>query len=328
MDSFLFAVNAVLPIVLMVAVGYFLRRIGLLEGKVAIALNRMVFRVFLPVMLFLNVYKMEDLAAMEFGYMAYVLLSVVLLFLLSLPVVLWATPKGERRGPIWQAAFRSNFALIGIPLAGAMAGTRGEILASVLSAATVPLFNVLAVIALSIFGKNEKKPSIGKILLGIVKNPLIIGIALGFVMLGIREVFITADISLRLTDVTPIYKVLEYLSAVATPVALICLGGQFEFSAIRALRREILIGTLLRTVITPILGIGVAFLFFRDQFAAAEFACFVGVFSTPVAVSSAPMAQEMGGDVSLAGQLVVWSTIASGFSIFFATFLLRLASVF
>ncbi len=328
MESFLFAVNAVLPIILMVAVGYLLRRINLLKEDVARALNRLVFRVFLPVMLFLNVYRIQDLAKMEFGYMAYVLGVVMVIFFLAIPVVLSVTSRNDRRGPLWQASFRSNFALIGIPLAGAMAGERGEILASILSAATVPLFNVLAVIALSVFGKGEKKVSVGRILWGIVTNPLIIGILLGFVCLGVRSGFEALDISFRLTDVKPVYKMLEYLSAVATPLALICLGGQFAFSAIGELRREILTGTLLRALIAPIIGVGVAFLLFRDRFGAAEFACFVGAFSTPVAVSSAPMAQEMGGDASLAGQLVVWSTLLSGVTIFLATLLLKVAGVF
>ena len=78
----------------------------------------------------------------------------------------------------------------------------------------------------------------------------------------------------------------------------------------------------------PLLGVGVAYLFFSAQFNGAHFASFVAMFATPVAVSSVPMAQEMNSDATLAGQLVVWTTIASAFSVFLAAFLLKLGGVF
>ena len=102
---------------------------------------------------------------------------------------------------------------------------------------------------------------------------------------------------------------------------------QFEFSAVKSLRREILFGTLARVVAVPLLGIGVAFLFFKNTFSGAHFAAFVALFATPVAVSSVPMTQEMGGDTALAGQLVVFTTLFSAVSIFLASFLLRLAGI-
>jgi predicted permease len=77
-----------------------------------------------------------------------------------------------------------------------------------------------------------------------------------------------------------------------------------------------------------VLVIGTAFALFRDRFGAAQFATLVAAFATPVAVPSVPMVQEMGGDVTLAGQLVVWSTLVSAITIFVCTFLLRLGGAF
>ena len=84
----------------------------------------------------------------------------------------------------------------------------------------------------------------------------------------------------------------------------------------------------MRTVIVPAIGVGIAYLFFRYTFGGAHFAAFIAVFATPVSISSVPMTQEMDGDVTLAGQLVVWTTLASAFSVFFISFLLKLAEVF
>ena len=159
-----------------------------------------------------------------------------------------------------------------------------------------------------------------------LKNPLIVSIAAGFAALLVRALFVRLGVSLRLTDIAPIYKVLESLSAVATPLALVALGAQFEFSAIPTLKREIVFGVLVRCLLVPILGIGAALLI--GGFEGAHFATFVAVFCTPVAVSSVPMAQEMRGDVTLAGQLVVWTTLMSAAVVFVASFVLKLLQIF
>lgn len=328
MDSLIFALNAVLPIVFMVAIGYALRRIGFMNDAFAKTVNRLVFHVFLPAMLFLNVYKIHSIREMEFDYIIYAAVVILVIFLFSLPIVLMIAKSPERRGALWQATFRSNYALVGIPLAQSLFGEGGVMIATLLSAVVIPLLNILAVISLSVFREDGKQPSVGKILLDIVKNPLIQSVALGIAVLGIRALFVEWDLSFRLSDVKPIYKTLESLSVLATPLALLSLGARFEFSAVKALRREIVFGTLMRTVIVPVLGIGTAYLLFQSRFSGAHFAAFIAVFATPVSISSVPMAQEMGGDVTLAGQLVVWSTMLSAFSVFLTSFLLRSAGVF
>ena len=324
----MFALGAVAPIILVVAIGYFLKRIGLMSKDFAKAANKLVFHVFLPATLFLNIYRIKDLGSMDFGYIGYALLVIFALFLLAIPVMMLVTKDAGRRGPLVQVTFRSNYALVGLPLAGALFGAEGMVAATLLSALSIPLFNVLAVISLSVFRRDREKASVRSILLEIAKNPLIISIGVGLCALAVRALLAKNGISFRLSDVTPLYTALEYLSDLSTPMALLVLGAQFEFSAVKALRREIVAGTLARTVAAPLLGVGVAFLLFRNTFSGAHFAAFVALFATPVAVSSLPMAQEMKNDAALAGQLVVWTTLFSSLSIFLCAFLLRLAGVF
>ncbi len=325
MDSFIFALSAVAPIVIMVAIGYFLKRIGWISADFAKVANKLVFRVFMPVMLFVKIYGMNDLSGIDITFVGYALAAVFIAFLLSIPASVIVARKKNRRGVLIQAAIRSGYSLIGIPLAKELGGNDAEAAAVLISAAVIPLFNVLAVISLTAIGNESKeRVSIKKIIVDIIKNPLIVGIALGLVTVGIRAVFVKYGIGFRLTDIAPAFKALEYLSALAIPLALLVLGAQFELSAVGELKREIIFGVLARTVIVPALSLGVAYIFFRNRFSAAYFATFVSLFATPVAVPSVPMVQEMGGDVTLAGQLVVWSTLASGFTVFLFTFLLRL----
>ena len=328
MESLIFAFNAVSPIIFTVALGYILKKIGMMSKDFAKSANKLVFRVFLPAMLFLNVYGIDNLSLVNFGYVIYALASLLIIFGLAIPTVIILTKHKSRRGALLQSVFRSNYALIGIPLASSLFPGEGAAVATLLSAIMVPAFNILAVIGLSIFNNDGEKPNIKKVLLGIAKNPLILSILAGLAALGIRALLVQADISFRISNIPAIYSTLKYMSNIATPLALLVLGAQFEFSAIPHLKGEIISGVLLRSVIVPLLGIGVAYLAFRSSFSGAQFAALVAVFCTPVAVSSVPMAQEMGADVELAGQLVVFTTITSALTVFFTSFLLRAAGIF
>ena len=128
-----------------------------------------------------------------------------------------------------------------------------------------------------------------------------------------------------------LYKSLENVKSICTPFALIVLGGRFEFSAVSKLWKEIAFGTVMRTVTVPVFGLLAAYLL-RDMvtpgFGGEHFATFIGVFATPVAVSSAIMAREMGADDELAGQLVVWTSIVSTVTIFVYVTLLRAVGIF
>lgn len=327
MESFVFALNAVLPIILTVAAGYIMKRLGFMNGEFCRKANRLVFHFFLPCLLFLNVYKMDGFEGVG-GFVLYGIAALVCVFLLGCIVSVFITDKAERRGVIAQGTFRSNYALIGIPLAGLLFGEEGTAAATLMSAVSVPALNVLAVISLSVFSSGGKRKSVKAILLDIVKNPLLQGIAAAVVCVLLRGVLEKNGFSQRLSDIKPLFVFLEYFASVATPLALVSLGGQFDFSAVRNLRREIITGTVMRTVVVPILCIGCAFLFFRDTFSGAHFATFIALFATPVAVSSVPMTQEMGGDTTLAGQLVVWTTLASVFTVFICAFILRAVGIF
>ncbi len=325
MKSLIFATNATLPIVLTVALGYFIKRLGILTPQIASHINKIVFQVLLPAMLFLNVYNIADIGEINLTYVVYVVTITVLLFLVFIPVVNFLFKKRNQKGAILQSIFRSNYALIGIPLANSLFGSEGVAYASILAAFIIPIFNILAVICLSIYS-DEKAPKIRDILIKILKNPLIISVLVAVVVLLFRALFVSADIDFRLSDATPLFKVLDSLSSAATPMALLALGAQFEFSAIPALKKQIIFGVAIRNILIPSLTISIAY--FMGIFSGAHFATFVAAFATPVAVSSVPMAESMGADHKLAGQLVIWTTIASSVTIFLSSFILKLLGVF
>ncbi len=319
------AVNAVFPIVLLIVAGYFLRRKGLINEGFVKTGNTLVFKLCLPCMLFVNVYEIADTGDVPWDTVIYCAAAVTALFLLGMAVAVAATKDHRRRGVIWQCCFRSNFAIIGIPLAGALGGAGAEAISAIVATLVIPFFNVFGVIALSVFAEDASsgKPSPKRIILDILKNPLIIAVALGLACLGIRalqtrffgEVVFALDRELAF-----FYSVLEKLKAVTTPLALLVLGGQFQFNVVKGMFREIAVGTVFRIVIAPLLGIGAALLLARFtgwiSCGPDSMPAMVALFGSPVAVSSAVMASQMGGDEQLAAQLVVWTSVGSILTIF------------
>ena len=319
---FITAFNAVAPIVLMIALGYFLRQKGMLGEGFLKNGNKLVFKLCLPTMLFLNIYSIESLADIQWDMVLYCSVALCIIFLLGLGIAVATTPVPKRRGVVLQCTFRSNFAIIGLPLAAALGGGAAEIAAAVISSVTVPLMNVLAVLSLSVFTQESGKISFKRILLDIVKNPLIQGVALGMLCLVLRwaQVEIFGEVAFALDRQTKFfYTMLTWLKNITTPLALLVLGGQFVFSAVRELKKEIIISTLCRLILAPAIGITGAYLMNQIGLVGcgpAEYPALVALFASPVAVSSAIMATQMKNDEQLATQLVVWTTLFSSLSIF------------
>lgn len=319
------AANAVLPIILLILLGYILRQKGILNDDFLKLGNNLVFHICLPSMLFVSVYDIDSLQSIEWDIVGYTMIAICVIFCLGLITAVLATDVPNRKGVLLQCTFRSNFSIIGLTLAGILGGSEAVAVASILSAFTIPLFNVLAVISLTVFlnDADKGKHSVKKILGNISKNPLILSVLLGLAFLVIRamQVHLCGRVVFSLKeDARFLYTTLSNLKSIASPFALIVLGGQFRFSAVGGLLKEIVVGTVWRIVLAPLIGIGGAILL--SQYTnllvcgAADFPALIALFGSPVAVSSAVMASAMKNDEQLATQLVVWTSLCSVATIF------------
>ncbi len=326
------AINAILPIILLIVLGYALKRVNFLSKDFIKTGNKLVFRVLLPIMLFMNIYD-AGWDAFRWDLILYALIVILVIFGLGLATCIPATKNPSRRGVILQDTFRSNFAIIGTSLAASLAAGNPSAGATValLQAFSIPMFNILAVISLTVFvakegDVSEKRSFLSRaksVLLGIITNPLIIAVCAGLAFLGLRAaetaMFGAAAFTIK-NNLTFLYSALSQLKNIASPFALIILGGQFEFSAVKGMFREIAVGTVWRIVLAPLLGLGAAVILTRYTnilpLGPAEFPALVALFGSPAAVSSAIMAAEMKNDEQLAAQLVVWTSVGSIFTIF------------
>lgn len=331
-NDLLFTINALLPIIIPILVGYFLARIHFFKDGWLAAANRVVFTIFIPILLFSNLY-LADLSSIPWKLVGFSAAAIILLFIIGLVVTIFFSDR-KQKGVILQASFRSNYAIIGIPLATMLGGPDAGAAAAVVAAVSVPLFNILAVISLTMFDKEEgQKVSIKNILKKIATNPLIIGVVLGLIVCAINSAIGMNDVKrvLHASDgeragLYFIYKTIKDLAGVATPLALVVLGGRFQFSAVKRLWSQLVVSVTLRLIITPAIFLSIAYLIKLKT--STDFAILIALFGTPIAVSSAPMAEQMGQDGELAGQIVVWTSTLSAITLFIIILISKMIGIF
>ena len=317
-DILLFTVNSIMPLILLILLGYFLKSKNFFsEGFLATG-NKLVFYVLLPVLLFKNIADIDDLSEIRLDVCAYVLVMIIILFTVGW-VLTFFIPDKKQKGVIHQCIFRSNFALIGVPLAELIAGSSGVRVAAILSLFTIPIFNVAGVIVLSVYKGGKVKIDKKKMLKDIVTNPLIIGVLTGLLFVLIKQPLKGTSVYAMASTLSFIGTAIGYVAKSATPVALIVLGGRFDLKKTAGYKKELFIGILGRNFFAPLLGVGTAVILTLTgvlDFGPEVFAALIALFGSPIAVASAIMAEAMDNDGKLAGQLVVWTSLASIVSLF------------
>ncbi len=308
MSNFVFSVNAVFPLFILTALGWCLTKLKVWDGEFLKTANGISFNILIPSMLFYNIYISDFKTVFDAKLLAFVLIAVAIVCGIGFILVPVLSRDRARRGVILQALFRGNFALLGIPLCQALAGKTGAQIASVFLAFLIPVFNVLATVILSVYS-NEKVDSPINVIKKILKNPLIIGCILGLV-------FSLAKIPLPQI----IFKPIRDLSSIATPFALLVLGGDFKFRSFISNLGCVVTTGLTRLILIPSAAVFAAYLL---GFRGIHIALVISTFGTPVAVSSTAMTYKMNGDYDLACQIVVFTTIFSAFTITLLSFVTK-----
>lgn len=294
------AFSVLFPLFAKIALGYGIRNLKLLSEKTLKEMNNVVFRVFLPTLLFSNIYKTDFSTITSFNLLWYAVLSLLVMVSFYMLLIPRMEPENARRGVLVQGICRSNFIFFGMPMAATLYGGTSAGIASLMVGVVVPVINVLSVVVLEYFRGN--KPDGKKILKGIVFNPIVIGGVLGL---------LCAIVGIRLPK--GLEGVVFEIAEIATPLALVILGASVTFSSVKLNRKPLAVGVLNRLVIVPAVGITIAILF---GFRGLELILLMAMYASPAAVSSYTMAQQMDGDAELAGQIVVFTTALSLLSLF------------
>lgn len=300
MQALSIAFHAIVPLFLIIAVGYTVKRLGWIGPEEVRRFNKVTFYTFMPVMLFYNIYTSDFSQAVRLPYALFVVGAALGMVAVSFAVTLLAEKMPERRGVMIQAAFRSNFVLLGLPIAAELLPEGNLGVTALMVAIVVPIYNMMSVVVLEYF--RGGKPRVGEVLLAVVKNPLILGSVAGLLVQA-----------LHITLPEVLVSFAGKMNSAATPLILLLLGASFETREIARYKKELLVCVGLRLVVFPgaILTLAAA-LGLRD----IEFVTVLAMTAAPTAVNSFNMAQQLGGDSQLAGSAVVVSTAASFFTLF------------
>lgn len=301
MENLLYCLNATMPIFAMMVLGYLLRRIGLVDEVFAAKLNKFVFQVSLPVLVFKDMAQSDFFAVWDGTFVLFCLLATAASILISAAASLLLRDKACR-GEFVQASYRSSAALLGVALMENLYGSAGA--APLMMIGAVPLYNVAAVTVLNVMRPGQGRMNGGvvkKTLLGVVTNPILIGIAVGCLWSV-----------LRIPQPVIFTKTVSSLAATATPLGLVAMGASFDFKKAAGALKPALVCTLFKLVVfvAVFLPIAVALGFRTDKLVAI-----LVMLGAATTVSCYVMAKNLGYEGTLTTNTVMLTTCLAAFTL-------------
>lgn len=309
MQNFLFSLNVTLPIFIIIVVGGFLKHAGLLtEGFTTVA-DKFVFKVALPVQLFQDIAAMDIRADFSGKFVVFCMIATTCMFAATWILGAVSLKDKSMVGAFAQAAARGSAAILGIAFVENIYGDSG--MTPMMIVAAVPLFNIYSVIILTVTSSEGKFNGalVKKLLVGVVTNPIILGIAAGMVwsLLGLPMPVILS-------------KSVHYIAITATPLALLVLGATFKGR--EALQK---IGPTIAAAFLKLVAIPAVIFPFAIHmgFRGSELVAIMIMLASPTTVTCYIMAKNMGGDDTLSASVVMIATLLSSVTLTLWVFVMK-----
>ncbi len=303
MESLTYCINAIFPVFLLILLGYCLKTWGGASEAFAGQVNGYVYKWLIPSVLFVNVYEADISASLDGRLLAFMVAGTVGVFLLAWLIGSRFLDKKQLSAFV-QCSFRGNYVLMCVPLVEGLMGPENLPKAVVMAPMAVVLYSVLAVVVFSVCnggGEGTLLRRAGNILWNVAKNPFIIAVvlALPFSLLG-----------WRLPEL--LFKPIDMIHEIATPVALLGVGMALSAEKLRICFRPSLAAALTKTVAVPAVLVPLAIAL---GFRGTELGILAVLFSTPVAVNAYPTALAMGGDGDMTAATILLSCFFSAVSL-------------
>lgn len=311
LENLVFSLNATMPIFFIMVIGYVLRRIGWLKQDVVAVINKLVFRLFLPALLIIDLVKQDFEAIWDGEFVLFCLIATLLSILIATCLAL-LNPVKEDRGEMIQAAYRSAAATLGIAYMTNIYDNAAMV--SLMIIGSVPIYNVVAVLVLTLTSPenaaiDSQSKLIKKSVYNTLKNPIILGIAIGLLWSVCK-----------LPQPPIVMKTIGYLGNVASPMALIGLGASFHFTDVKEKFGPVCTVVFCKLFLLCCIFLPVAvWLGFRDDKLVAALI----MLGSATTSSSFIMAQNMGHKGAISSCAVMLTTLLSSFSLTFWLFVLK-----
>ena len=303
-ESFLAALKVVSPMMILMIIGWLCRTKGVITRPAMKEYDRLIFRIFMPMLLFKNIYEINFSGGVAYKEMVFTAVCLLILFALCLECPQYLTKDPRKYSVLGQAIVRGNYVIFGVVVSEALYGEGNIGMVIMMSIVVVPMVNVFSAILLEAGRSGKSSPL--KLFLAVLKNPMIIGAIFAFTFKGF-------NISIP----APIWSVIRSIANSTTTISFISLGVGLDMADAISDRRLLAWGVILRMIVLPGVVMPLAVISgFRGQ----SLCAMMVTFAAPSAVASYPMAVAMGADGQLAGQLVCATTILSVITIFLWTF--------
>lgn len=311
MENLIFALNATVPLFMMMVLGLFFKYIKLFTDDFVKTANSFVFKAALPAALFYDLSNEDFFAVWDARFVIFCF-CVTAICITAAIIISKVCFKSDNTitGEFAQASYRSSAAILGIGFIENLYGNAG--MSPLMIAATVPLYNIMAVVVLSFFkpgGGNIDKKLIGKTLRGIITNPIIIGIVLGILWSV-----------LALPKPQMLMKTVKYLSNVSTPMGLMAVGASFDIKKAFGKLKPAVTAAVLKLIVwcAIFLPIAIALGFTNDKLISI-----LVMLGSPTTVSCFIMAKNMGHEGTLTSSTVMLTTLLSAFTLTAWLYMLR-----
>ena len=269
--------------------------------------EKFVFYIGMPVVLCLSASQLDFTHLQASKYLLVGTLSFSLIVVAAYLHAGWRGYSLGHRGVVSQSAFRSNLAIIGLALCASTCGPEGLVRAAMPIAVWTLLFNVIAVALLGYTHGGTSSPR--AVLGGVLRNPLILGIAVG-VLISVAGIPLTSGV----------YDAGNTFSGLVIPFALVCLGGAINLRSARESRRELVDATVWRLVISPVVAVGLCLVF---GLRGIELGVIFLLLGGPAAVACHVMVAAAGGNQRLAANIVMVTTFLAPISLTVGLFALN-----
>ncbi len=309
MENIIFSLNSTMPVFLMMLLGVLFRRVGIMDEGFANRLSKFVFTIALPFVLFRDLAVIDFKSAWDFNYVLFCFMATLFSIMIS-TLVSFLFKDHSVRGEFIQASYRSSATILGIAFIQSMYSTTGMGPLMVLGCA--PLYNIFAVIVLSLFKPGERgisKEKLKRSFLGIVKNPILIAIAIGLVW---------SFIGIPLKGI--VYKTVSNVGATATPLGVIAMGASLDFKRISGNLKPAIVAAIFKLLLFVSIFAPIAYFFgFRNEALVA----IIVMLGSATTVASFVMAKNMGYEGAVTSATIAMTTLLSAFTLTFWFFLFR-----
>ena len=309
MENLIFALNATMPVFLMMVLGYLLKKLNWIDEEFASKMNSFVFHVPLPVLVFKDLATVDFIEVWDTKFVVFCFVATLLSILFAVGIsLLWK--DNSIRGEFVQASYRSSAAILGIAFIQNIYGNAG--MGPLMVVASVPLYNVAAVLILTLLGKEQKrmdKAILTRTLKGIVTNPIIIGIVLGFVwsLMRIPMPYIME-------------KTVTNVANIATPLGLMAMGAAFDWEKAFAKLKPALTAVAIKLVGFVLIFLPVAIkMGFREE----KLIALLVMLGSATTISCYVMAKNMGHEGTLTSSVVMLTTLLCAFTLTMWIFMLK-----